>query len=136
MDHWAWLTTGGTSLLVALLGYLKRGRIRQGISASWIARRLNVERDLIRCRAEIADMAASYQRQRSDMAAELATRDREREYLKLVISVLTEEAEKVLKARREGLVTTSDASPSAPSPSPASSPNSPTKPTPTPADRS
>lgn len=129
---WEWIAalTGGPAG-TAVLGWVFRRRLRAAGTSSWVARRLNAEGALARCREDGRDMEASFARQEAALLREIAARDREIGYLMAAIERLNRSATEVLSARSEGLLTTSGSSPNAPSPSPAPSPSSPPKPPPT-----
>jgi len=123
-----WLRWFGGPAGVGVLAWLSRRRLAR--VGSWVGNRLTVERDLIACRAELGNLAASFARERAGMAAELASRDRTEAYLTQALTALSVQAERVESAHRTGRLVTSGSLPNAPLPSPANSPISPPRPRP------
>ncbi len=118
----------------------------------WIARRrltrlgsrfgdfFAAHKELAICRSECEEQSESFARriavikqeresQSESFARQISMIVQERDYLKLALATLTASSELVTHVHREGLLTTSPASPSEPSPSPTTSPPSPPAPT-------
>lgn len=101
-DHYGWLV----SAAAAAAGFLARRSsdrpIRERLTASWIGRRLAVEKDNANLRADLLGMQESIVRREANWNAEREERDRYIETLMARIDRLTRVAEEIKTAHDNG----------------------------------